>query len=399
LLRASLDNAYLVSNARVEVAESHASDNTLDDLLISRPGGIVRVKQPGGITFQQVPPIGQHIMPLMQYQDERLERRTGVTEQGQGLNPEALQNQTATSANAMISMAQSRMKLIARVFAETGIRDLFILLHGLIRKHGEEARTVRLRNQWVKIDPRDWKKRNDMTVEVGIGSGGKQEKLQMLQLIGGLQNQALVAGLTNLVNPHNLYEMTKAVTQVAGFKDTDRFFTDPKTQPAPPPKTDPKVQIEQMKAQAQMQLTNTKMQLDSQHEKAKFQADAALEQQKFQHEKQMAMMEMGMKQQEHKLSLHQMQQEHELKKADMASNMLMQQHKHQIEADAMQQKVGLQQAQAEHDLNISKQQGEQEMAMDQQKHNQELTASKQMATHELTTAKQKAKLAPKQPKK
>ena len=399
LLRATLDNAYLVSNARVEVAESHASDNTLDDLLISRPGGVIRVKQPGGINFQQIPPIGQHIMPLMQYQDERLEKKTGVTEQGQGLNPEALQNQTATAANSMVSMAQARMKLIARIFAETGIRDLFIILHGLIRKHGEEAKTVRLRNQWVKIDPRDWKKRNDMTVEVGIGSGGKQEKLQMLQLIGGLQNQALVAGLTNLVNPHNLYEMARAVTQVAGFKNTDRFFTDPKGQPAPPPKQDPKVQIEQMKAQAQMQLTQTKMQLDSQHEKAKFQADAALEQQKFQHEKQMAMMEMGMKQQEHKQSLYQMQQEHELKKADMAQNMLMQQHKHMVESDAAQQKLGLQQAQAEHDLSMQKAQGEQEMNLDKQKHTQELTASKQMATHELTTAKQKAKLAPKQPKK
>ncbi len=377
LLRAALDNAYLANNPRVEVAESHSSDNTLDDLLISRPGGLVRVKQPGGITWQPVPTIGQHVFPLLEYQDSRLERRTGVTEQGQGLNPEALQNQTATSANAMISMAQSRMKLIARVFAETGIRDLFILVHAMERKHGGQAKTVRLKNKWVKIDPRDWKKRNDMVVEVGIGSGGKQEKMQMLQLIGGLQNQALVAGLTNLVSPHNLYEMARAVTQVAGFKNTDRFFTDPKGQPPPPPKQDPKVQIEQMKAQTQMQLTQKKMQLDSQHEQAKFQADAALEQQKFQHERQMAMMEMGMKQQEHKLSLHQMQQEHELKKADMAQNMLMQQHKAQVENDAVQQKTNMQMAQAEHDRDMAKQTHQQEMDMSNKKFEHETAMGKQ----------------------
>lgn len=385
LLRAALDNAYLANNPRVEVAESHSGDNTLDDLLISRPGGIVRTKQPGGINWQPIPTIGQHVFPLLEYQDSRLEKRTGVTEQGQGLDPESLQNQTATSANAMVSMAQSRTKLIARVFAETGIRDLFILIHGMERKHGGQSKTVRLRNKWIKIDPRDWKKRNDMTVEVGIGSGGKQEKLQMLQLIGGLQNQALVAGLTNLVQPHNLYETATAVTQVAGFKNTDRFFTDPKGQPPPPPKQDPKVQIEQMKAQTQMQLTQTKMQLDSKHEQAKFQADAALEQQKFQHERQMAMMEMGMKQQEHKQNLYQMQQEHELKKADMAQNMLMQQHKAQVENDAAQQKLGLQQAQAEHDMNLSKQQGEHEMGLKEKEHGLE----KDRMQHEATLQEKK----------
>lgn len=361
LLRAVLDNAYLAVNPRVEISESHASENTLDDLLISRPGGFVRTKQPGGINWQQVPNIGRDVFPLLQYQDDRLERRTGITEQGQGLDAEALQNQTATTANQLFSMAQARMKLIARVFAETGIRDLFILLHGLCRKHGEHAKTVRLRNQWVKVDPRDWKKRNDMTIEVGIGSGGKQEKMAMLQMIGAMQNQALVAGLTNLVQPHNLYEMAKAVTAVAGFKNTDRFFTDPKGQPPPPPKMDPKVQIEQMKAQAQMRLQQVKMQLDSQHEKAKFQADAALEQQKFQHEREMAMMDMGMKREEHQLKLHQSQQEHELKKTEMAQGMLMAQHKASVEHQAAQQKLGIQQAQAEHDINLQKEQGAQEL--------------------------------------
>ncbi len=388
LLRAALDNAYLANNPRVEVAESHSSDNTLDDLLVSRPGGLVRVKQPGGITWQPVPTIGQHIFPLLEYQDSRLEKRTGVTEQGQGLDPEALQNQTATSANAMISMAQTRMKLIARVFAETGIRDLFILVHGLERKHGGKAKTVRLKNQWVKIDPRDWKKRNDMTIEVGIGSGGKQEKLQMLQLIGGLQNQALVAGLTNLVSQHNLYEMAKAVTAVAGFKDTSRFFTDPKGQPAPPPKQDPKVQIEQMHAQTQARLQQQKMQFDSQHEKNKFQADAALEQQKFQHQRQIDMMKLQREGQVHQQKLQQTQQEHELRKTEIASNMLMAQHKAEVENRAAQQKLGLQQAQAEHDMNIQQQMGE-----------QELVHQKKKGDVEISVAKQKAAAAPKQPKK
>jgi hypothetical protein len=164
LLRALLDNAYLANNPRTEVPESHATETTLDDLLVSRPGGIVRTKMPGGLSVIQHPDIGGHVFPLLQYQDTTREWRTGVSRQGQGVDPNALQNQVATIANQMFNAAQAKVKLIARIFAETGIRDLFTLLHGTIRKHGGEPATVRLRNRWVTIDPRDWKERNDMTV-------------------------------------------------------------------------------------------------------------------------------------------------------------------------------------------------------------------------------------------
>src|SRR3982075_1092278 len=146
LLRGALDNLYLHNHPRVEVPESHASDNTLDDLLVSRPGGIVRTKAPGGLQWQVVPDIGGHVFPLLQYQDATREWRTGVSRQGQGVDPNALQNQVATIANQMFNAAQAKVKMIARIFAETGIRDLFSLLHALVRKHGSQAQAVRLRH-------------------------------------------------------------------------------------------------------------------------------------------------------------------------------------------------------------------------------------------------------------
>jgi hypothetical protein len=157
LLRALLDNAYLANNPRTEVPESHATETTLDDLLVSRPGGIVRTKIPGGLSVIEHPDIGGHVFPLLQYQDATREWRTGVSRQGQGVDPNALQNQVATIANQMFNAAQAKTKMIARIFAETGIRDLFTLLHATIRKHGSQLATVRLRNQWVTVDPRGWK--------------------------------------------------------------------------------------------------------------------------------------------------------------------------------------------------------------------------------------------------
>src|SRR5215471_12544485 len=187
LLRALLDNAYLANNPRTDVPESHATETTLDDLLVSRPGGIVHTKMPGGLSVIEHPDIGNHVFPLLQYQDATREWRTGVSRQGQGVDPNALQNQVATIANQMFNASQAKVKLIARIFAETGIRDLFSLLHMTIRKNGSQAQTVRLRNQWVTVDPRDWKARNDMTINVGLGTGSKAEQLAHLQLIIGAQ--------------------------------------------------------------------------------------------------------------------------------------------------------------------------------------------------------------------
>jgi len=210
LLRALLDNAYLANNPRTEVPESHATETTLDDLLVSRPGGIVRTKMPGGLSVIEHPDIGNHVFPLLQYQDATREWRTGVSRQGQGVDPNALQNQVATIANQMFNASQAKVKLIARIFAETGIRDLFSLLHMTIRKNGSQAQTVRLRNQWVTVDPRDWKARADMTINVGLGTGSKAEQLAQLQLIIGAQREAIAAGLVSAKNlSHSAKELVK----------------------------------------------------------------------------------------------------------------------------------------------------------------------------------------------
>ena len=230
LLRALLDNAYLANNPRTEVPESHATETTLDDLLVSRPGGIVRTKLPGGLSVIAHPDVGGHVFPLLQYQDATREWRTGVSRQGQGVDPNVLQNQVATIANQMFNAAQAKMKMIARIFAETGIRDLFALLHAVVRKHGSQPQTARLRNQWITVDPRDWKARNDMTINVGLGTGTKTEQLAHLNMVIGAQEKAIAAGL---VSPKNLYNSARELTKLAGHKNVGLFFTAPGTPSEP----------------------------------------------------------------------------------------------------------------------------------------------------------------------
>jgi hypothetical protein len=296
LIRALLDNAYLANNPRTEVPESHATETTLDDLLVSRPGGIVRTKMPGGLSVIQHPDIGGHVFPLLQYQDATREWRTGVSRQGQGVDPNALQNQVATIANQMFNAAQAKVKMIARIFAETGIRDLFSLLHALVRRHGSRAQTMRLRNRWITVDPRDWKARNDMTINVGLGTGGKTEQLAHLMSLIGLQKEALAAGKGNLVSDDNLYNSAREFTKLVGLKNVERFFTDPKTQPAPQATPNPVLLEMQLKGE----IEKTQAQADIATQQKKIESEMALAQQRFELEKQLKLLDAQLKVEEHR---------------------------------------------------------------------------------------------------
>ena len=332
LLRALLDNAYLANNPRTEVPESHATETTLDDLLVSRPGGIVRTKLPGGLSVIAHPDVGGHVFPLLQYQDATREWRTGVSRQGQGVDPNVLQNQVATIANQMFNAAQAKMKMIARIFAETGIRDLFALLHAVVRKHGSQPQTARLRNQWITVDPRDWKARNDMTINVGLGTGTKTEQLAHLNMVIGAQEKAIAAGL---VSPKNLYNSASELTKLAGHKNVGLFFTPPGTPPDPndpasapiQPPSDPKAQeaqqrieLEKAKAAADGQLSAQKHQADQQMSAARIAADTQFKREQLKIE--------------FDLKVQQMNAEFALRREQMAAEMALKREQMQLDAQA-----------------------------------------------------------------
>lgn len=337
LLRSALDSRYLSGNPRAEVAEILSGPNTLDDLLVSRPGGIVRVKNPGAITWQVVPDTSEAAFASMQYLDSIREMRTGVTRQGQGVDANALQNQSATAVNQVFSAAQARMKLVARIIAETGVKDLFSLLHGVIRKHGQEKQTVRLRNKWVPVDPRQWKTRNDMTINVGLGNGGKAEQFAQMMALANVQKEMLAGGKSNLVGDKQLYNTAEQLSRLMGHKNANLFFNDPDEKgpdgqlkhPPAQPQPDPAVQVAQIKAQTDQQGLQMKAQLDQQADERKAQieqvqaqsdivtqdrktqAEMALAQQKFEFEKELALLDFQLKREQQAAELEMKREQHQ----------------------------------------------------------------------------------------
>lgn len=302
LSRGMMDNIYLINNQQIEVSESHASDSTIDDLLNRRIGGIVRTKQPGGITPVIVQPIADKLYPALEYHDREREWRTGVTREGQGLDAEALQNQSATAARQLHSASQAKMKLIARNLAE-GVRDLFWLLHCVIRKHGSKPETVRLLNEWVTVDPRSWRARDDLTIAVGLGSGGKQEQLAGTQLLIQAQMQAAQDPRLGLVDPKKFYNAAKDLCKLLDKRDPTLYFNDPGDAPMPEPPPPPELQKAQMEAQSKQQEIHMKAGI----EKLQAEADIATNQKKLEaemaREERKAQLEMQMQREEHAMKM------------------------------------------------------------------------------------------------
>jgi hypothetical protein len=146
---------------------------------------------------------------------------------------------------------------------------------------------VRLRNQWITVDPRDWKARNDLTINVGLGTGGKSERLAHVMAVINLQKEALAGGLSNLVSVQNLYNSAAEVVKLVDLKNVDQFFTDPRTQAPPQPRPDPKLM--QIQTQAQLDAQQAQGQLNLQDRKAE--RDGALAQQRFELDRQMALLQ------------------------------------------------------------------------------------------------------------
>jgi hypothetical protein len=336
LVRGMLDNLYLHNNPRVEVAEANAGPNTLDDLLVSRPGGVVRTKTAGGLNWQVVPDITSSIYPALQYMDATREMRTGVNNQSQGIDADALQNQSATAVAQVFSASQMRTKLIARILAE-GIRDMFSLLHATIRKHGQQGQTVRLRNNWVQIDPRQWKTRNDMTINVGLGSGGKAQQFAQIMALANVQREMIAGGKTNLVDDQALFNMASEMTKIMGHKNPDKFFNDPSAKdpqtgqlmhPPPQPQPPESVVVAQIKAQTDKEKMGVQAQLDQQADERKAQIEAVqaqadmatdqqklegemmLAQQKFELDKELKLMEFQLKREMHQQEMAQREEQH-----------------------------------------------------------------------------------------
>lgn len=298
LMRNILDNVYRLNNGRFQVLEGAAN---LDDLLSNNSGGVVRVKQQDAIKPLDTPQFGTDIYNMLDRMEAERSKRTGVSDTSRGLDADTLHsNQAAMSVNQVMSAAEQQIDLIARIFAETGVKQLFQLLHEFAIRYQDQEEVFQLRGQFVRVNPANWRERYDLTVCVGIGNMNKDQQLMHLMRIWEMA-QTVVAGggLGILVSERNLYNILKEVTQNAGFKDVGKYWNDPDSPEAQQAKqareeAAQKPTPDDIKAQADM----VKAQADAQAKQAEAQAK--------QLEFQVKMAEIELKRQESTIKLREM---------------------------------------------------------------------------------------------
>jgi hypothetical protein len=266
--RQMLDNLYLTNNARLGVVDGQVN---LDDALNATPGGIIRMKSPNAVQAIEVPAVTGQAFPMLEYMDAVQAKRTGVNDAQQGLDPDVLNNVSATAIAAMMKSNSGKLELIARIFAETGVKSLFRGILHLLGKYQDEAKIVRMRGKFVAFDPRTWANEYDVSVNVGLGSGDREQKLAMLNMVSQKQEQIIQAyGPSNpLVSVAQYRDTLARMIEAAGFKDASVFLNQisPEQNAAlsqpQPPKPDAQAEVAQMLAQVEREKTQAKAQIDA----------------------------------------------------------------------------------------------------------------------------------------
>jgi hypothetical protein len=270
-MRQMLDNLYLTNNSRVGAVEGQVN---LDDLLNSTAGGIIRMKNPNAIVPMQVQSSASQSFPMLEYLDQVQSKRTGVNDLAQGIDANVLQNVSATAVATMTAQSQGKLELIARVFADTGIKELMSGILHLVCKYQNEPREIKVSGKPMQINPREWKEQYNVQVNVGLGNGTGDEKVAMLQMILAKQEQILQQyGVNNpLVSLKQYRETLAKFINASGFKDDAQFMNEIDDQAlqqimqadAQQDKTPPEVKASQEIAKAEIQKAQMKAQTDAQ---------------------------------------------------------------------------------------------------------------------------------------
>ncbi len=280
LTRMMLNAYYFGVNPRPEIDLSKADKVTISDLLNNRPGRPIRTRGENAINWRTPPIVGDAVLPALEYFSTVAEGRTGVVRNAQGLNPDTLHD-TAKGAMELMGAAQRRVRMIARIFAETGVKDMFLGLHDLIVRHARKQATVRLRNKWVEVDPNKWARRKDLRIDVGLGANTKTGELQFWGSYLTILQNAAAAGVA--VGPDHLFNAVKRYLKAGNVKNPEMYFPEPEEaaqqQGGPDPETlkvQGELQIKQQEAQAKLQLEQQKFQFEAALALFKAQAEAGL---------------------------------------------------------------------------------------------------------------------------
>jgi hypothetical protein len=229
LVRETHDNLYHTNNPSHAVWEQAMTENTLDDLLVTRAGSINRFGRPVNESWapMTLPFTAKESFAMIEYWDRVKRERTGIRPEGEGLTPDSLKHIQSSVLSQASEMSQQKIEAVVRIFAETGIKSLFLHIHELVLKHQRKKDVVELTNGFVEVNPQEWHSRKNMTVQIGLGVGTKLQNLIHLSDLFEKQTRAVELGATDMVTPRNIFNTGLEIAKNANLKVPEKFWTDP----------------------------------------------------------------------------------------------------------------------------------------------------------------------------
>lgn len=250
LTRQLLDNIYKINVRRKVFSEDALTeDGSTMEAILNTQAEFIPVRGPAQTAFVPEPTqsIVGELLPVIEYFNTQRATRTGVTPES-GVAPQDLQEVRQDVFSNALDRASQRIDMLVRIFAETGIRQLMLKVHQLLRSHWDIERTVKIRGKWVPVDPQGWRDRTDLSVNVGLGFGSHQQQMGMLVQLLSLQKEALPQGMSD---PAKIYNTLEKLINASNIGDVRSYFTDPESPEFQPPQPQPDPQAELYKAQAQ----------------------------------------------------------------------------------------------------------------------------------------------------
>lgn len=219
-----LDNMYLKNNQRTIAVEGMVN---LDDLLISRPGGIIRAKRTDAVAPYVTPDLGSDVYRMVDYLDQVRAGRVGVSPEGSIADQSIGDAVGSEGVERLLSQKEELVGLMVRVFAETGIKPLMQMIRKLLMKHIDATVDYEYHDEWVQVAPKNWFQRNRTTVRVGTGSGNRQQQASALTAVLGYQEKLLANPGQALVTEANVFTALDDLAKVSGMPGAGAYFLDP----------------------------------------------------------------------------------------------------------------------------------------------------------------------------
>ena len=230
VIRAIQDNLYLTVNQRTYV-NTMAGVN-VDDILESRPGGIIRGTTPANEAIQTIvqPNLGAPAYQFNEFLESWKENRTGFTRYSQGTDANSL-NKTATGVSIITQKSDMRVKLMARFFG-VGMKSLFAKMLKLSITHLNQEEMIQIAGQYLPINPSHFRNDFNLKIRVGLGTGSKEQQSARIMALMQVMGQGVQMGV---VKPENVAEAIKLFAEANEFKEPERFVSAPEPQEGPSP--------------------------------------------------------------------------------------------------------------------------------------------------------------------